>query len=72
MNTAVLCIGGRQLSSSRPCLIMAEVTQAHNGSLGMAHAFIDVIGDAGADVVKFRLTSLGPTIPLGEPSRLPA
>lgn len=36
------------------CLIIAEVAQAHDGSLGMAHAFIDAIGRAGADAVKFQ------------------
>ncbi|MCI0627122.1 MAG: N-acetylneuraminate synthase family protein [Acidobacteria bacterium] len=36
------------------CLIVAEVAQAHDGSLGMAHAFIDAIANAGADAVKFQ------------------
>lgn len=36
------------------CLIIGEVAQAHDGSLGMAHAFIDAIADAGADAVKFQ------------------
>lgn len=36
------------------CLIIGEVAQAHDGSLGLAHAFIDAIGDAGADAVKFQ------------------
>ena len=35
-------------------LIIGEVAQAHDGSLGMAHAYIDAIADAGADVVKFQ------------------
>lgn len=35
-------------------MIVAEVAQAHDGSLGIAHAFIDAIADAGADVVKFQ------------------
>src|SRR5438046_923110 len=30
------------------CLIVGEVAQAHDGSLGMAHAFIDAIAAAGA------------------------
>lgn len=38
----------------RHALIIAEVAQAHDGSLGMAHAFIDAIADAGADAVKFQ------------------
>jgi N-acetylneuraminate synthase len=36
------------------CLIVAEVAQAHDGSLGTAHAFIDAATDAGADAVKFQ------------------
>jgi len=35
-------------------MIVAEVAQAHDGSLGMAHAFIDAIANAGADAVKFQ------------------
>lgn len=34
--------------------IVGEVAQAHDGSLGMAHAFIDAIAKAGADAVKFQ------------------
>jgi N,N'-diacetyllegionaminate synthase len=37
-----------------PCMIIGEVAQAHDGSLGMAHAFIDAIAAAGADAVKFQ------------------
>jgi N-acetylneuraminate synthase len=36
------------------CLIIGEVAQAHDGSLGMCHAYIDAIADAGADAVKFQ------------------
>jgi N-acetylneuraminate synthase len=35
-------------------LIVGEVAQAHDGSLGMAHVFIDAIANAGADAVKFQ------------------
>lgn len=42
------------LMSPSRCLVVAEVAQAHDGSLGMAHAFVDVIADAGADAVKFQ------------------
>jgi N,N'-diacetyllegionaminate synthase len=38
----------------QPCLIIGEVAQAHDGSLGMAHAFIDAIANAGANAVKFQ------------------
>lgn len=36
------------------CLIIGEVAQAHDGSLGAAHAYIDAIADAGAGAVKFQ------------------
>jgi N,N'-diacetyllegionaminate synthase len=38
---------------ARP-LVIGEVAQAHDGSLGNAHAFIDAIAGAGADAVKFQ------------------
>src|SRR5690242_5743780 len=47
----------QNVSARRPagkCLIIGEVAQSHDGSLGMAHAFIDAIADAGADAVKFQ------------------
>lgn len=36
------------------CLIIAEVALTHDGSLGLAHKFIDALADAGADAVKFQ------------------
>jgi N,N'-diacetyllegionaminate synthase len=36
------------------CLVVAEVAQAHDGSLGTAHAFIDAVARTGADAVKFQ------------------
>jgi N,N'-diacetyllegionaminate synthase len=39
--------------NEKPFLI-AEVAQSHDGSLGMAHAFIDAIAASGADAVKFQ------------------
>ena len=41
------------LGSGR-CLVIGEVAMSHDGSLGLAHAFIDAIADAGADAVKFQ------------------
>jgi N-acetylneuraminate synthase len=37
-----------------PCFIIAEVAQAHDGSLGSAHAYIDAVAATGADAVKFQ------------------
>jgi len=39
--------------NSRP-FIIAEVAQAHEGSLGFAHSFIDMAAGAGADAIKFQ------------------
>lgn len=36
------------------CCIIGEVAQAHDGSLGAAHAYIDAIANTGADAVKFQ------------------
>ena len=36
------------------CLVIAEVAQAHDGSLGNAHAYIDAVAAAGADAIKFQ------------------
>ena len=36
------------------CLIIGEVGLAHDGSLGLAHSYIDAIAAAGADAVKFQ------------------
>ncbi len=47
-------IGDRIIGPGKPCMIVAEVAQGHDGSLGIAHAFIDAIANAGADAVKFQ------------------
>ena len=36
------------------CLLIGEVALTHDGSLGLAHAFVDAIAAAGADAVKFQ------------------
>ncbi|REJ80106.1 MAG: N-acetylneuraminate synthase [Acidobacteria bacterium] len=38
----------------RPVLLVAEVAQAHDGSLGTAHAFVDLVADSGVDAIKFQ------------------
>jgi N,N'-diacetyllegionaminate synthase len=48
MHPAVASIG------SGRCFVMGEVALTHDGSLNLAHAFVDAIADAGADAVKFQ------------------
>lgn len=36
------------------CAVIAEVAQGHDGSLGLAHSFIDQAADVGVDAVKFQ------------------
>lgn len=47
-------ISDRQIGAGAPCFLIAEVAQAHDGSLGLAHSYIDAIASAGADAVKFQ------------------
>ena len=53
MNDRSLSMKDLGLPSDR-CLVIGEVAQAHDGSLGTAHAFIDAIADAGGSAVKFQ------------------
>lgn len=52
------------------CLVIAEVAQAHDGSLGSAHAFVDAIASAGADAVKFQTHIAAAESTPGEPWRV--
>lgn len=54
MSTMEFMIANRMVGAGHPCLVIGEVAQSHDGSLGMAHAFIDAIAKAGADAVKFQ------------------
>ena len=48
--------GGRlnMLFDPKRCLVIGEVAQAHDGSLGTAHAYVDAIARSGANAVKFQ------------------
>jgi N,N'-diacetyllegionaminate synthase len=47
-------LANRKIGAGEPAFLIAEVAQAHNGSLGLAHSYIDAAADAGADAVKFQ------------------
>lgn len=49
-----LKIGAREVGPGHPCYIVAEVGLAHEGSVGMAHAFVNAVADTGADAIKFQ------------------
>jgi len=54
MNEISFKLGNNLVSKGQPCFVIGEVAQAHDGSLGMAHAFIDAIAKTGANAVKFQ------------------
>ena len=52
-------------------MIIAEVAQAHDGSLNVAHAFIDSAANAGADAIKFQTHIAAAESSPGEQWRIP-
>jgi N-acetylneuraminate synthase len=63
-------IDQREVGPGRPALVVAEVAQAHDGSLGTAHAYIDAVARAGADAVKFQTHIAAAESTPGEPFRV--
>ncbi len=64
-------IDGRKVGAEASCLLIAEIGQAHDGSLGMAHAFLDAAANAGADAIKFQTHIASEESTLDEPFRVP-
>ena len=60
----------RPVGTSASCCIVAEIAQAHDGSLGTAHAYIDAVADAGADAIKFQTHIASAESSPGEPWRV--
>lgn len=65
-----MTIDGRRLGPDEGCLVIGEVAQGHDGSLGIALSFIDAIADAGADAVKFQTHIAEAESTPGEPWRV--
>lgn len=70
MTTTNYSIGSRQIGRESPPFIIAEIAQAHDGSLGTAHAYVDAVAEAGADAVKFQTHIANEESTLDEPFRV--
>lgn len=49
-----LQLKNKEIGKGFPPLIIAEIGQSHDGSLGVAHSFIDAVAESGADCIKFQ------------------
>jgi len=52
-------------------LIIAEIGQAHDGSLGILHSYIDALADTGVNAVKFQTHIADAESSMHEPFRVP-
>ncbi len=70
MNDNSITLAGHEIGRDRPAFVIAEVSQSHDGSLGLAHAFIDAAAEAGADAIKFQTHIAAAESTLDEPFRV--
>ena len=64
-------IGNRNIGEQESVFIVAEIAQAHDGSLGAAHAYIDAVASTGADAIKFQTHIAAAESTPSEPWRVP-
>ena len=64
-------IGNINVDGRKETFIIAEIAQAHDGSLGQAHSYIDAVSKAGADAVKFQTHIAEAESTLDEEFRIP-
>ena len=50
----VIELNGRKIGPGNPCFMIGEIAQSHDGSLGIAHSYIDALAETGVDAVKFQ------------------
>ncbi len=70
MDVATIQIGSRPVGRGQPCLLLAEVGQAHNGSFELAREYVAAVAEAGADAVKFQTHLAACESTLDEPFRV--
>ena len=70
MNFQQFFIGDKSVGDKSSCLIIAEVGLAHEGSLGIAHSFIDSVAESGADAIKFQTHIAENESSINEPFRV--
>lgn len=63
-------IGTKVIGDTNPCFIIAEIGQAHDGSLGLAHSFIDAVAETGVDAIKFQTHIAEEESTIDEPFRV--
>lgn len=65
-----VAIGAHRVGPGEPVFVIGEVAQAHDGSLGTAHAYIDAIANAGCQAVKFQTHIAAAESTASEPFRI--
>jgi N,N'-diacetyllegionaminate synthase len=63
-------LGTLAVGPSQPVFVIAEVAQAHDGSLGAAHAYIDAAAAVGASAIKFQTHIAAAESTIHEPWRV--
>lgn len=71
MTEAGLAIEGRVIGRGKAPYVIAEVAMNHDGSLGMAHAFIDACAAVGVDCIKYQTRIAAAESTLDEAFRVP-
>jgi N,N'-diacetyllegionaminate synthase len=64
-------IGNHTIGDGHKPFVIAEVAQSHDGSIGLAHAFIDLAAECGADAIKFQTHIAAAESTLDETFRVP-
>lgn len=64
-------IGDREVGEGKATFLIAEIAQNHDGSLAMAHSYVDLAATCGADAVKFQTHIAAAESTRDEPFRVP-